>query len=720
MSRSETVFQHLDREVIRAGLCTHCGLCVGLSSGTLVMVDTARGPLPRPVGAAPQLPDIAFEACPGKGLRYPDLNTAVFGQQPANWLIGNVQQTYIGYSAVPEVRRRGASAGVITQILLYLLEQGLIDGAVVVQQGRTIPWLAEPVIALTPEDIIAGSQSVYMPVPVNMLLPKMAAFEGRLAYVGLPDQVAALRRLQQLGHPGAQKVDYVLGPYVGTIMYFDAIKSYLRSNGVRHIEDVTELRYREGEWPGYLQIKTRDGRVLRAEKFYYNYLIPFFITRSTLLAVDFTNELTDISVGDAWHPNYEAQGQGFSVVVARSNKGADVLARMQDAGVVQLDQITVDEALAMHGHMLDFKKRGAFIRMDWRRAVGQPVPDYGYRPVHIAWSRRLVELVIVSIFLLAGTPLVRRLVELVPISVLGPVFNTLRKTWKEASKPVKRKGLQEAEYQVTSPGGDTQPTGVTAVLRGGRQLVRTTAQEIGHWTRATWSFDDVGAHWDATEDYDAINEETYSYFRRFIDGLRLSNLPDKAHVLDFCARTGNGTLYFHQHGKVGSAVCADVSEFQGQICRERLQEGGFTNFEWIKVADYKLPFEDETFDAVLNFETVEHFPEPALMIDELGRVTKPGGTLILTTPNVLWEPVHALAAITGAHHSEGPHRFIRYRRLVRMIERAGFDIEVAETTVLIPGGPDWLVRLGEWLEARTRHTLMPWLGLRRVLICRKR
>ena len=133
-----------------------------------------------------------------------------------------------------------------------------------------------------------------MPVPVNVVLPQMDAFDGRLAYVGLPDQVTALRHLQQLGHPAAQKVDYVLGPYVGTIMYFSAIESYLRANGVRSLEDVSELRYREGEWPGYLQIKTRSGKVLRAEKFYYNYLIPFYITRSSLLSVDFTNELTNI------------------------------------------------------------------------------------------------------------------------------------------------------------------------------------------------------------------------------------------------------------------------------------------------------------------------------------------------------------------------------------------------------------------------------------------
>jgi len=40
--------------------------------------------------------------------------------------------------------------------------------------------------------------------------------------------------------------------------------------------------------------------------------------------------------------------------------------------------------------------------------------------------------------------------------------------------------------------------------------------------------------------------------------------------------------------------------------------------------------------------------------------------------------------------------------------------------VLVPGGPPALVKAGEWVEQRTRRTLMPLLGLRRVLVCRKR
>lgn len=251
-------------------------------------------------------------------------------------------------------------------------------------------------------------------------------------------------------------------------------------------------------------------------------------------------------------------------------------------------------------------------------------------------------------------------------------------------------------------------------------LLHKIGAEINHWIRRTWTFADVGAHWDATEDYDDINEETYSYFRRFVDGLRLSDIPADSLVLDFCARTGNGTVYFHQHGKIRAVICADVSTKMGKICTQRVKEVGLEEYLWIPVDNYDLPLKDGVFDAVLCFETVEHFPEPERLINNLGRVIRAGGTLILTTPNVIWEPVHALAAITGYHHSEGPHRFITYRRLLQMVENAGFAIERTRTTVLIPGGPQILIKLGEWIERHTQNWLMPLLGLRRIVIGRKR
>lgn len=46
-----------------------------------------------------------------------------------------------------------------------------------------------------------------------------------------------------------------------------------------------------------------------------------------------------------------------------------------------------------------------------------------------------------------------------------------------------------------------------------------------------------------------------------------------------------------------------------------------------------LPFPKEIFSLALSIEVVEHLLQPELMIKEICRVLKPGGTLIITTPN---------------------------------------------------------------------------------------
>ena len=46
-----------------------------------------------------------------------------------------------------------------------------------------------------------------------------------------------------------------------------------------------------------------------------------------------------------------------------------------------------------------------------------------------------------------------------------------------------------------------------------------------------------------------------------------------------------------------------------------------------------LPFADNSFDIVVSCETIEHLPRVMAALSEMHRVTRPGGTLYLTTPN---------------------------------------------------------------------------------------
>lgn len=53
------------------------------------------------------------------------------------------------------------------------------------------------------------------------------------------------------------------------------------------------------------------------------------------------------------------------------------------------------------------------------------------------------------------------------------------------------------------------------------------------------------------------------------------------------------------------------------------------------LADGRLPFDDAHFDATVSIEVIEHVEDQFRFLRELVRVTRPGGTIVVTTPNTL-------------------------------------------------------------------------------------
>lgn len=450
-SRAPSLWNAIQSTVVAAGNCTHCGACAGINPDLVGFSETACGPVPallreiRPadeVGLA-----LAHAVCPGRGVPFAELFHWL-GREWHSRLMGPYLELFTGHATDPAIRLQAASGGILSRVLIELIESGRISAAVLIRQGVPEPDRAAPVIVRTREEILASAQSVYAVTPMLDILPRLEAVPGRLAFVGLPDQVAALRMLQAAGHPTALRFDFIAGPYTGTNMYHGAVRAFLRAQGVADSVAIESLKWRAGEWPGYLEVRTAGG-VYRAEKFYYNYLIPFYISLACQLTPDFTNELTDLSVGDAWSPKFEKMRGGHSVIAARSNLALEVLESLARRGEVQLDPVDEASALAMHGHMLDFKKRGSFIRIDRRRRRGIPAPEFGYRPAKIPVARKIVETVISGSFAVGRWSLAKRTVEALPLALVGRVFNMLRKSWKGISKPAKRKGLASAEFVMT-------------------------------------------------------------------------------------------------------------------------------------------------------------------------------------------------------------------------------------------------------------------------------
>lgn len=445
--------------VIRDGLCTRCGACVGLGAGHVTVPDREGDHLPRIGASLPE--DLArriVAGCSGREVPIPELEAAAFSGSPGadgyvgapaptpapatdaaarDPYLGRVELLALAYSLDPDLRARGASGGILTTVLLWLLERGEIQGAVVTGMDPARPWRPRTYIATSPREIIEAAQSKYVITSVNEALPEMERFEGALAYVGLPCQVHSLRKLQRAGDPAVRQVRYVLGPYCGNTLHFSSIRSLLASHGLRDYRQIESLRFREGEWPGNLRLGLRSGATITLPKFHANYLIPFHIVRRCLLCTDLANELADIAGGDAWAPAYEERGKGFSIVLGRSARGVRCLRALEAAGRLRLLPLTTAEAIRMHSHGYDLKKRGAFIRMQFRRWRGQSVPDYGYQLGGFPLARYALEAVISALFALLGTRPARRALECVPPTWMGRLFVRLRTLWKRGTRRIK-------------------------------------------------------------------------------------------------------------------------------------------------------------------------------------------------------------------------------------------------------------------------------------------
>lgn len=96
-------------------------------------------------------------------------------------------------------------------------------------------------------------------------------------------------------------------------------------------------------------------------------------------------------------------------------------------------------------------------------------------------------------------------------------------------------------------------------------------------------------------------------------------------VLDIASGEGYGTYALSKVAK--SAVGVDISAEAIEHARLKY------NIDYRLGSAETIPVDRCSIDAVISFETIEHVPQPEKFIHEVFRVLRPGGTLIISTPN---------------------------------------------------------------------------------------
>ncbi len=259
---------------------------------------------------------------------YPALEAQVHGRprdpaRPDELHFGPLRRMLRASLALP---RPGAQwTGIATRLGERLLEAGAVDAVLAMAPHPEDPWRPMPVLVTSPEGMARcrGMRMGYAPL-LALLDPARARGYRRLAVIGIPCQVYALRALER--EYGFERL-YVIGTPCSDNTTTERFHQFLALLSPQP-ESITYLEFRADY---HVELRFRDGGVRE---------IPFlmlplsqlpadFFPLTCRTCVDYTNVLADLTVG-------YMGGQGEQWLLVRNDRGEELLGLLD--GEVRLSE----------------------------------------------------------------------------------------------------------------------------------------------------------------------------------------------------------------------------------------------------------------------------------------------------------------------------------------------------------------------------------------------
>lgn len=345
-----TVSSHKKAKALKSGsrrpakeLCSECGLC-----------DT-------------YYIHYVKEACAFLNQQIAELETVAHGRSRD---LENEDDWYFGVSQEMMAARKkqpieGAQwTGIVSTIACEMLERGLVEGVVCVQNTSEDRFQPMPIIARTPEEVLAAKVNKPTLSPnLNVLEQIEQSGMKRLLVIGVGCQIQALRAVEQ--ELGLEKL-YVLGtPCVDNVSR-EGLQKFLDTTSkspdtVVHYEFMQDFR---------IHFKHQDGSI---EK------VPFFglktnklkdvFAPSCMSCFDYVNSLADLVVG------YMGAPFGWQWIVVRNETGSQMLDLVRE-------QLDTQEVMS---------------KGDRSSAVQQSIPAYDKGVTLPMWAAKMMGVVIEQI-----------------------------------------------------------------------------------------------------------------------------------------------------------------------------------------------------------------------------------------------------------------------------------------------------------------------------------
>jgi 2-polyprenyl-3-methyl-5-hydroxy-6-metoxy-1,4-benzoquinol methylase len=232
-----------------------------------------------------------------------------------------------------------------------------------------------------------------------------------------------------------------------------------------------------------------------------------------------------------------------------------------------------------------------------------------------------------------------------------------------------------------------------------------------------WNDTDVEKHWDrVSKIYIRENEKLkYAHDQRFTEAIKFLDLKPNLKILNISSRDCEANDYIRNQDQTARVVNAEIS--QGLI-NEAARVRPYV--KQVKIDNYSsLPFTSAEFDRVLCLETLEHVASPVNFLKELRRISTQEVVMILSCPPGTSELPYRLFSFFFGGHGEGPHRFLPSKEVKLLLRHTGWKLKDHKGTVLIPVGPIFIQKWGEWIIRHLQRTFISELGIRQFYVCTK-
>ena len=313
-------FEELRNNVILKDLCTGCGACYASCPFELVL-DYSEG-RPELIGGC-QKCGICLGVCHKYSCESSKLEEFVFGRRSTlEEVFGVSISAHVAKAFDANVSSAGQDGGAVTSLLLNAFDSGLIDGAIVSSTFNSRPWFPVPSVSWNREKILQAAGTRYSYSPSIVALKKATGEQLRkIAFVGTPCQVVALRRMQKNNLRLAKCVNLVMGLFCSKSFSYKGLvlEKIEKGLGIDPI-DIEKMNIK-----GRMQIVLKSGKVVEIPlKEIQGYAEPF-----CRFCGDFSAEFADLSFGGAGL-------DGRTLTVIRTERGRTALNAAVKSGALEL------------------------------------------------------------------------------------------------------------------------------------------------------------------------------------------------------------------------------------------------------------------------------------------------------------------------------------------------------------------------------------------------